>query len=526
MIGLQGRRGKFVIFVAVFISVLLFTFSSNGGHQIQAAGHRIQTAGHRWRHGSSASLWRLKESLKPNVVSEGSVQGMEATETAVIEAGSTLGSSSQETVEDTGSTDVEVLAPTEDTPAADTTNVETSEAITSNDNPGEEAQQSEDEQKDASAEEEIAEPIEISLTDFEVATYVEAIMTTPDESSLERLPCRASIGARYTSLRTTSEAKDNGKIRYFFALDLYEVLGLLPTLIGAIIQVMRFLGPSSCALAIVEGRSKDGMPAVLEALKDEMEALGATYHYITSDINPLAGDRMGKLADLRNEALAPLTKDPKAYSADANIIFLNDVGICPHDILELLYQHSIQRADMTCGMDWFAMGESFYDVYIARSMVGETFFQIAQDGLWTYSKNLFWADRASRRKFVGHHPFQVYACWNGGAVISAAPVIKQRIAFRKSLDGECFMGEPTLFCKDLWKLNMGRIQVVPTVNVGYATPQLNATQVIKDQHGWVEDHVDVENDEPQVEMVEWQKDPPELVKCMVAFDDPYWVPST
>ncbi|KAI9778048.1 MAG: hypothetical protein M1835_005082 [Candelina submexicana] len=421
----------------------------------------------------------------------------------------------------------EINASSAATSKADTTTADTPEPMISG--PNEEEQQArQDEQKYIQEQQEQPKPGEVTSTGIEVVKYVDAIMN-PEKSSLERLPCRASIGARYNPLRTRSVGR-HSKIRYFFALDLYQVLHQLPTLMGSIIQTIRFLGPSSCALSIVEGRSQDGTAAVLKALKAEIEALGATYHYVANDLNPMAegGDRMGALAILRNEALAPLIKSPKSYSTDANIIFLNDVGICPHDILELLYQHSLQHAHMTCGMDWMNTGEIFYDIYIARSLVGETFFQIAQDGLWKFASNLFWADRTARRKYDGHHPFQVYACWNGGAVISAAPVIEQRIAFRKSAEGECFMGEPTLFCKDLWRLKMGRIQVVPTVNVGYSdnAEKLNNTQIIKDQHGWVEDHVDVENEAPQVEMIEWQKDPPSLVKCMVVFHEPYWVPST
>ncbi|KAI9717189.1 MAG: hypothetical protein M1812_004937 [Candelaria pacifica] len=518
MISPQIRRGKFTSLVlGVFITALLLTLFSGRGHRIQATGNR-------WRYGSSSAQNGTLNTLNPV---GWSVPEVEAIVTAAKKAGSSVGSSSNvpfpeavfpETVF-TNADSKEVGTPESSTPKASTTSADAPEDIKSKDDGGEHYG---GERKQGV--EEVAKSTEVSLTGIEVIIYIEAIMT-PEKSYLERLPCRASIGSRYNSLRTPLEGKHDGKIRYFFALDLYEVIHLLPTLVGSIVQTMRFLGPDSCALSIVEGRSKDGTPAVLEALRAEIEALGATYHYMKSDLNPLDGDRMGKLAALRNKALVPLTEDPKAYSNDANIIFLNDVGICPHDILELLYQHSTQHAHMTCGMDWVGTGDSFYDIYIARSLVGETFFQIAQDGLWTFAKNLFWADRAARRKFEGHHPFQVYACWNGGAIISAAPVIRQRIAFRSSIEGECFMGEPTLFCKDLWRLKMGRIQVVPTVNVGYAQ-QLNATQIIKDQHGWVEDHVDVENEEPQVEMIEWQEDPPSLVKCMVFFHEPYWVPST
>ncbi|KAI9709402.1 MAG: hypothetical protein M1812_007679 [Candelaria pacifica] len=385
-------------------------------------------------------------------------------------------------------------------------------------------QQLEDEPKQVdSSEEQQAVSLAASAKDFARSTFVKAIMDH-ESTALERLPCSNEIGARYKSLR-----RSDGKIHYFFALDLHAALALLPTLLGSIIHTIRFLGPTSCTLSIIEGRSTDGTPEVLVALRTEIEAIGATYHHSTSDIDPKDGvrDRTEALAALRNAALLPLIQTSEKYSKDASIIFLNDIGICSHDILELLYQHTIQQAYMTCGMDWSGLGEIFYDIFVARSLVGETFWQIAQDGLWKFTQNLFWADRTARRKYEAHQPFQVYACWNGGAILNAAPVMEQRIAFRRNnvTEDECYMGEPTLFCKDLWRLKLGRIQVVPTVNVGYGDP-LNATEQVKNSHGWLEDYIDVEREEPQVEMIEWQKEPPSLVKCMTIFHEPYWVPST
>jgi alpha-1,3-mannosyltransferase len=42
-------------------------------------------------------------------------------------------------------------------------------------------------------------------------------------------------------------------------------------------------------------------------------------------------------------------------------------------------------------MDWTYVGENpaFYDVWIARSMKGDTFFIIPEDGSWDYAWNLF-----------------------------------------------------------------------------------------------------------------------------------------
>lgn len=313
-------------------------------------------------------------------------------------------------------------------------------------------------------------------------------------------------------------------IKYIFTVDLHQAISVLPTLLGSIVQTIRFLGPKQCAVSFVEGRSTDGTYQILAALQDELERLGATFYLTTSAMNPQDGtqDRFEGLALLRNLALAPLIMDKANFSSDAQIIFLNDVYLCPHDILELLFQQTRQHATMTCGMDWSHRGAIFYDIYVARSLVGETFWQIAQDGRWHFAANLFWADRATRAKYESHQPFQVYACWNGGAVIAAGPILERRIRFRRNGEGECYMGEPTLFAKDLWRLGLGRIQVVPDVNVEYDS----GTEEARDLHGRVEDRLDMTSGELQTEVVEWQDEPPSLVKCMEQFHEPYWVPST
>ena len=360
-----------------------------------------------------------------------------------------------------------------------------------------------------------------ALSAFEVTSYIREIMGEGNGTAwlLQR---SSSIAARYSSLQATTD--DDGHIQFLIALDLYQAISVLPSLLGSIFQTIRFLGPKRCAVSFVEGRSTDGTYQVLAAFGDVVEQLGAASYMSTSDLSPQDGkqDRFEGLAFLRNMVLAPLVMDKAEYSPNAEIIFLNDVFLCPHDILELLYQQKMQHATMTCGMDWSHGGAIFYDIYVAQSIVGETFWQIAQDGRWQFSDNLFWADRQTRAKYLQHQPFQVYACWNGGAVISAAPIMERRIRFRRNIEDECYMGEPTLFAKDLWRLGLGRIQVVPTVNVGYD----NRTEEARDLHGRVEDHLNMTSADLQTEPVQWQELPPSLVKCMAQFHEPYWVPST
>jgi alpha-1,3-mannosyltransferase len=244
----------------------------------------------------------------------------------------------------------------------------------------------------------------------------------------------------------------------------------------------------------------------------------------TNDTDPNSGsvDRIAALAGLRNQALRPLVEDRSAYADDAMIIFLNDIVVCPDDILELLHQQVTQSADMTCAMDWNDKDGDvlFYDAWVARGISGDTFFEIPQSSEWTFANNLFWNDPISKQKFEAKNPFQVYACWNGMAVFRAKPIMDKEIEFRRSVDGECVMGEPTLFCKDLWRKGYGKIQVVPTVNVAYTVSEGRNAKEVRGRVGdTVDQKVEMDNDA----VVSWQITPPPMVKCAQFWGHPSWV---
>ncbi|KAL2198259.1 glycosyltransferase family 69 protein [Corynascus similis CBS 632.67] len=354
-----------------------------------------------------------------------------------------------------------------------------------------------------------------ALPEEKVALYVNAIMT-PTVTDLPRLECPELDSARYQELRQTGS--DVG-IQYYFAINLRQCVGLLPRLIGSVVQTMRFLGPEKCALSIVEGNSKDGTNEVLAALRSELEALGVTYYFDTSNINPKKGNRIKALAQLRNLALQPLLDtytdtDTNLLPPPPTVIFLNDVAICPEDILELVLQRRTQQADMVCAMDWTHVGPepSFYDVWIARGMTGDSFFEIPPDGSWSRAWNLFWNDPASRAALDAHRPFQVFACWNGAVAFTAEPLVRKSLRFRWPREGECFQGEPQLFCKDLWYYGYGKIAVVPAVNLEYTNDK---GRKIKQEKGYTSEWVSAPDWKD--EAIEWQADPPEKVKCFAGW---------
>lgn len=362
--------------------------------------------------------------------------------------------------------------------------------------------------------------------------YIEAIMN-PEDTNFPRLDCPVPNDYRYHHLKTNStdmpqKLTTTSHPKYFFALDLHQRASLLPRLLGSIVESIRFLGPQNCALSVIEGRSNDGTFEILLSLREEIEGIGATYYFNSSDVDPPAGDRIRDgdrikyLAELRNQALQPLMNHfPEGNSADdTTIIFLNDVAICSEDILELIHQRHYQNADMVCGMDWTYVGPdpTFYDVWIARGMNGDTFFDIPEDGNWDSAWNIFWNNPIAQERIWANKPFQVFSCWNGVTAFTAKPFLESRIRFRSSHEHECPQGEPLTWCSEMWHLGYGKIAVIPFVNIEYSD---EAATKIKEAKGYVSNWMG-EGGEIDA-MIEWESTPPEAVKCMPSYQNQTWL---
>lgn len=347
-------------------------------------------------------------------------------------------------------------------------------------------------------------------------SHVQAILN-PNDDKWHKLQCPSLNATRYSYLRgDIPDSSPPLPQRYFFALDVRQKADLLPRLIGSILEAARFLGPEKCTLSIVEGQSTDGTFEILDLLWREIEQIGVTYHLVSSSLDPKSGNRIEVLAQLRNLALSPLIRDSSLF--DTTVIFLNDVAICTEDILELIHQRGALKADMTCGMDWTYVGRdpTFYDVWISRGMNGDSFFNIPPDGNWNSAWNLFWNNPQAQTRFNNHQPFQVFSCWNGAAVFTAK--VLEKVKFRSPYRNECFQGEPSLFCKDMWHYGYGKIAVVPSVNLEYSD---EAAKRIKDLKKYVSDWVGREEGDQHIE---WEAKPPDQVKCMKDYVDQVWLP--
>ena len=190
------------------------------------------------------------------------------------------------------------------------------------------------------------------------------------------------------------------------------------------------------------------------------------------------------------------------------------------DILELIHQREYQDADMTCAMDWTYVGPdpTFYDVWVARGMNGDTFFNIPEDGNWNSAWNIFWNNPSAHERLQTGKPFQVFSCWNGATAFSAQPFLESKIRFRTSHEHECRQGEPKTWCTEMWHFGYGKIAVIPSVNLGYSD---DAAKKIKAAKGYVSRFVGADEGK---ERIEWVKGPPSTVKCMPSYDNQTWLP--
>lgn len=362
-----------------------------------------------------------------------------------------------------------------------------------------------------------------------VDRYVHSILNFRDEWPYERVSCPADIADRYQTLR---DMENDSPVRYFFALNPYEALDTLPRLMSSIVETVKYLGAKHCAISIVDGGSEDGTWDVLTALKPFLDNIGVQYFLATSSQTLVDGDDTSQenLATLRNKALQPLKAEEvepfhalaRMYSPEAVVIFLDDIAMCPEDILELLFQHVNQGAHMTCGFDWIFNGTVFHDVRESRSLAGNTFFEIPPDGSLDGSDDMFFDDRLNKPRYDSFLPLQVYSCWGGMVTLNAVSFAEDTVRFRpaEQTDADCYMGEPMLLAKDLYSQGLGKILAVPSVNVAYSDNEATET---KHTRGYVGDHVNALNQKlDENETIQWQTAPPDMIKCLVHSDQLAW----
>lgn len=375
-----------------------------------------------------------------------------------------------------------------------------------------------------------------SMSRHIIDQYVRSILDFEDDETFDRLSCPSSVGSRYSQLREVADT--SGQVRYFFALSMGESARVISRMMSTVVEAIRFFGPEHCAVSIVVEKSDDGTSEILAELKPRVEAIGA--RYFLNEVRPIARnltdlDKDKHVAELRNKVLEPLKvqgdgarglMDDLAgvYSPEALVIVVDQIALCPEDILELVFQHVRQGASMACPLAWTGNGTQYGDFLVSRSLAGDTFFEIPHDGSLAYSQDLFWNDEVSQLRFNTSLPFQVFSCWGGMVTLDAAPFAENTFRFQSSRPGECQMASPMLLARDMWRRGRARILAVPSINVARFDEEAVGAKALR---GYVSDHVDsLQPRLNQTEFISWQKKPPGMIKCMPDLKHSKWIAPT
>ncbi|KAJ5303008.1 hypothetical protein N7476_009807 [Penicillium atrosanguineum] len=373
-----------------------------------------------------------------------------------------------------------------------------------------------------------------SISRQRIDQFVRSILDFEDDDTFNRLSCPSSVGSRYSQLRETADT--SGQVRYFFALNMGESARVITRMMSTIVEAMRFLGPKNCAVSIVVEKSDDGTNEILAELKPRVEAIGARFfldEVRSIPRNSTEALKEKRVAELRNKVLEPLKFvgaqgliDDLAgiYSPEALIIFVDQIALCPEDILELVFQHVKQGASMACPFVWTGNGTQFGDLLVSRSLAGDTFFEIPHDGSLAYSQDLFWNDEASRGHFNTSRPFQVFSCWGGMVTLDAASFAEKTFRFQSSRPGECQMASAMLLARDMWRRGRAKILAVPSINVARYDEEAVGAKALR---GYVSDHVDsLQPRLNQTEYISWQTKPPGMIKCLPDLKHSKWIAPT
>lgn len=194
--------------------------------------------------------------------------------------------------------------------------------------------------------------------------------------------------------------------RYLLVTNTRQIEAHLPDLLNTLIVLLRYLAPEHLAVSILEGPSSDcTQKAVEQILVPMLEYQGLEKAWTRietgeSKIDWGKHNRIEKIAELRNRALAPLWQGESSQKWEDEIeavVFFNDVYLHAADILEVVYQHVKNGAGITTAMDWWKKRpEYYYDVWVGRTVSHHSLLLLAHFP-WIMHKLTHYTDDRSTR---------------------------------------------------------------------------------------------------------------------------------
>ncbi|KAF8321348.1 hypothetical protein DL93DRAFT_2130875 [Clavulina sp. PMI_390] len=260
---------------------------------------------------------------------------------------------------------------------------------------------------------------------------------------------------------------------YYIAIIIHSADHFLVDQLATIVQLARTLGTRNLFVSMLDYDSTDSTPTLLDLAESVLTLLSIPFRIrrvlaLTSDEK--AGYYPLEEAYTRNLALEPLheLRDRRGIKFD-KVVWLKGFT-CPNDILESIKVSQVNKAAMTCGMDW-AENNGFFvfsDRWRTRDMDGDQFRVSRSTSLSAPPR-----EEVAAKRYAQHLPFQVFCCESGTHIVDPAQTYYGGIKYRYSHNffnsssvealagtkkvptewdpyGECMDSTQAWFCRDIW----------------------------------------------------------------------------
>lgn len=255
----------------------------------------------------------------------------------------------------------------------------------------------------------------------------------------------------------------NGENLYYIAIVVHSADHFLVDQLAIIVQLARRLGTRNIFVSMLDQGSNDSTPMLSDLCEAVLTVLGIAFRIrrippLTVNYYPL------EEAEVRNAVLEPLHELAQKRSIKFHRVIWLKGFTCPMDVLESLRVSEINKAVMTCGMDWAEHNGFFIfsDRWRTRDIAGDLFRQARSSSKPEAGPP---RDKVGTERYAEHLPFQVFCCESGTHVVDPEQSYYRGIAYRASpnalnitasreasTDPEtpCMDSAQMWFCRDLW----------------------------------------------------------------------------